>query len=62
MIAKYMFERLVLTLIYRTIYVARDLVGGPQYTTQAVHIPHSCWFHCIDKNISGGCNILHAHG
>jgi len=29
----------VLTLIYYTIYVARDLVGGPQDTTQAVHIP-----------------------
>jgi hypothetical protein len=29
----------VLTLIYRTIYVVRDLVGGPQDTTQAIHIP-----------------------
>jgi len=39
MIVKYMFQKLVLTLIYCTIYVARDLVGGPQDTTQAN--PHS---------------------
>jgi hypothetical protein len=39
MITKYMLQRLVSTLIYRTIYVAKDIVIGPQYTTQVVHIP-----------------------
>jgi hypothetical protein len=34
-----MLQRLVSTLIYRTIYVAKDIVIGPQYTTQVVHIP-----------------------
>jgi len=34
-----MFQRLVLTLLYLIIYVVKDLVNGPQDTTQVVHIP-----------------------